>query len=65
VEFYERDVTMLIREFQPDLEPVLAELSNHMLESDLSEVRSIIVDIQQRIEQTKRRFSEGEERGKR
>lgn len=56
VELYERDVAMLVREFQPDLDPIFEELTKHLLESDLHEVRSIVHDIQQHIAKTKQRF---------
>ncbi len=56
VELYERDVTMLVREFQPDLSPIFEELGKHLIETDLAEVRSIVHEIEDRLERTKRRF---------
>ena len=56
VELYERDLAMLLRQYQPDLEPLFEELAKHLPESDLGEVRSIVQEIQERIERAKRRF---------
>ena len=56
VELYERDLAMLLRQYQPDLEPLFEELAKHLSESDLGEVRSIVQEIQERIERAKRRF---------
>lgn len=59
VELYERDVAMLVRQFEPDLDPIFAELGEHLPESDLGEVRSIVRDIQDRITKAKGRFQNG------
>ncbi len=56
VELYERDLGMLLRQYRPDLEPLFEELAKHLSESDLGEVRSIVQEIQERIERAKRRF---------
>lgn len=62
VELYERDIAMLVRDYQPDVEPLLAELSKHLLESEVTEIRNILADVRQRIERSKRRFAFEEER---
>lgn len=59
VELYERDATMLIRAFQPDLNAIFEELGKHLLESDLAEVRNIVREIEDRLERTKKRFRDG------
>ncbi len=56
VELYERDIAMLIREFQPDLAALFEELATHLLESDLHEVRSIVREIEDRLERARNRF---------
>lgn len=56
VELYERDIAMLLREFRPDLDPIYWELANHLLESDLAEVRNIVAEIEQRLDRSEHRF---------
>ena len=56
VELYERDAAMLIREFQPDLSPILEELEKHLLETDVTEIRNIVREIEERLERTQKRF---------
>lgn len=58
VELYERDATMLIREFRPDLGPIFEELAKHLLESDLLEVRNIVREMEDRLQRTKKRFQD-------
>ena len=41
--------------YQPQLEPLLIELSHHLSETDLAAVRDILADIQERI----KRFGRG------
>ena len=60
VEIYERDVTMLIRDYHPDLELIFNELSNHLLPSDLDEIRGIVQEVEGRIKRSLRRFGNGE-----
>ncbi len=55
VGIYENDVATLIQHFQPDLEPLLAELSLHLSESDLREIRTVLAEIAARIERFQRR----------
>ena len=57
-ELYERDIAMLIRGFQPDLEPLFEELSGHVLASDLAEVRDIVDEILDRLDRAKKRFQD-------
>jgi hypothetical protein len=50
VALYENDLTMLIHHYQPELDPLLTELSQYVSETDLAAVRDILAEIQQRIE---------------
>lgn len=54
VALYENDLAMLIHDYQPDLDPLLAELSRYVSETDTVAVRDIIAEIQQRIERFNR-----------
>lgn len=56
VEDYEHDVAVLLREHSPDLGPIFAELSSHLSESDLTEVRVVVAGIEQRIVESQGRF---------
>ena len=47
---YENDIAMLIHAFNPDLKPLLAELSHHLNETDLREARNILAEIEGRIQ---------------
>ena len=57
VEDYEHDIAALIRERQPDTEPIFAELSRHLPASDLTEVCDIVAGIRRRIAESQDRFS--------
>lgn len=50
VGLYENDVATLIQAYRPPLEPLLAELTNHLSPTDLTAVREIIAELLQRIE---------------
>jgi hypothetical protein len=60
VRIYENDVTDLIANFQPDLGPIFQELSNHVLDTDLTEIRNIVRDIEDRIARSRQRFGNGD-----
>ena len=47
---YENDIAMLIHAFNPELKPLLAELSHHLNETDMSEARNILAEIEGRIQ---------------
>jgi len=49
VGIYENDIATLIHAFNPDMKPLLAELSGHLNETDMNEARSILTDIEGRI----------------
>jgi hypothetical protein len=53
VGIYENDVATLLHYYQPDMAKLLAELSKHVNESDLAEIKNISADIQNRIERFK------------
>ena len=50
VGIYENDVATLIHAFKPKIEPLFAELSKHLNETDMAEARKIIADIETRIQ---------------
>ena len=58
VRIYENDVADLLEVYGTQIEPLLEELSAHLLASDLAEVREIVRDIEDRIAKSRRRFSQ-------
>jgi hypothetical protein len=60
VGIFENDITTLMHAYQPQLEPLLKELSYHLSETDLAAVREILVEVQERI----KRFGRGLDTGK-
>ncbi len=56
VELYENDVRTLIRNFHPNMTPLVEELAEHMLPSDVEEIRKIVADIEDRIARQSQRF---------
>ena len=57
VSLYENDIAILIHDYRPNLEPLLAELSGALSETDLASLREILVDIQQRLERFENKHS--------
>lgn len=55
VGIYENDIATLIHDYRPQLEPLFDELARHVSKTDLTAVREIVTEIQQRIE----RFGQG------
>ena len=55
VGLYENDIATLLYEYQPDLEPLMAELAQYLSDSDIAAVREIVIEIEQRI----KRFGQG------
>ena len=49
VGIYENDLSVLIYNFSPDMEPLLVELSGYLNDTDMAEARQIIEDVQARI----------------
>jgi hypothetical protein len=50
VALYEGDVAMLMERYRPDTSVLLAELTRYLAESDVTVVRLILLEIEQRIE---------------
>jgi hypothetical protein len=50
VGLYENDIATLIHAFNPDLKPLLAELKDHLNETDMNEARNILAEIEGRIQ---------------
>ena len=53
VGIYENDVATLLHYYQPDVSLLLVELSKYVNESDLAEIKSVVTDIQNRINRFK------------
>lgn len=49
VGIYENDLSVLIYNFRPEMEPLLKELSDYLNHTDMAEARQIIEDIEARI----------------
>ncbi len=50
VGLYENDVASLLHEYRPQIEPLLAELGEHLSDSDLAAVRTLVPELQRRFE---------------
>jgi hypothetical protein len=55
VGIYENDIATLIYSYQPELDPLLEELTEHLSDTDVVAVREIVSEIEQRID----RFGKG------
>ena len=53
VGIYENDIATLFHYYQPELSPLLAELTKYVNERDLAEIKGIVIDIQNRINRFK------------
>jgi len=53
VGIYENDIATLLHYYQPDVPVLLVELSKYVNESDLAEIKSIVLDVQNRINRFK------------
>lgn len=53
VGIYENDIATLFHYYQPDISPLLAVLAKYVNESDLAEIKSIVTDLQNRINRFK------------
>lgn len=58
----EKDIADLIERYSPSLQPMLAELTKHMLPTDIAELHKIVDEIQAHIAKSRDRFSGGDER---
>ena len=59
VGLYENDLATLMHTYQPDLEPLFADLGSQLSPADLGEVRRITAELQQRIERFRRPWEAG------
>lgn len=59
VGLYENDVATLVQAYQPDLDPIFAELSRHLSPTDLAAVRDAVADVLRRIERFRQRGGDG------
>ncbi len=50
VGIYENDIATLMYAFEPKLEPLFAELSKYLNETDMTEARKIVADVETRIQ---------------
>jgi hypothetical protein len=57
VGIYETDIATLLHDYQPDVSPLLRELSQYVNESDLAEIKGVVSDIQKRIKRFKNESS--------
>lgn len=55
VALYEGDIATLLHDYRPAMEPLLAELADHLGATDLAAVRKIVDEIEERIERFDRR----------
>ena len=53
VGIYENDIATLLHYYQPDMKPLLSELSKYVNETDFAEIQSVVTDIQNRIKRFK------------
>src|SRR5574339_537973 len=53
VGIYENDIATLLHDYQPDLLALLNDLSHYINENDLTEIKGVISDIQNRIQRFK------------
>ena len=47
---YESDISTLMHDYRPPIEPLFEELQPHLSPTDLAAVRRIVAEIQERIE---------------
>jgi hypothetical protein len=57
VGIYENDIATLLHDYQPNMSSLLSELSQHVNESDLAEIKGVVSDIQNRIKRFKNESS--------
>ena len=57
VGIYENDIATLLHDYRPDVLPLLSELSQYVNESDLSEIKGVVSEIQNRIKRFKNESS--------
>ena len=60
VDLYQNDVQRLMREFRPQIAPLLQELAPHVLPTDLDEIKKIVSQIDKEIIDSQQRFRDGQ-----
>ena len=50
VSIYENDITLLLLNYSVELDPILQELTRHLIPTDMQEIRGMVSDIQSRIQ---------------
>lgn len=60
VDLYQNDVLRLMREYDPTIKPIFEELQKHMLPSDMSELKTIVKEIETELAKSKKRFASEE-----
>jgi hypothetical protein len=58
VALYEHDIAMLLRMGQSNVSQLFDELADHVSQSDLQELRSIVAEIEQRVARAAKRFGD-------
>jgi hypothetical protein len=58
VGIYENDIATLLHYYQPNVSPLLNELSKYVNETDFAEIKGVVTDIQNRIKRFKNESSE-------
>jgi hypothetical protein len=53
VGIYENDIATLLHDYQPNMPDLLNELSKHVNQNDLAEIKGVVSDIQKRIQRFK------------
>ncbi|HEV7474845.1 MAG TPA: hypothetical protein VGN90_12405 [Pyrinomonadaceae bacterium] len=56
VNLYEGDIAALLEAYQPELEPLFKELSDHLSSTDLASVRAIVKEIEERLKRFRNGF---------
>jgi hypothetical protein len=57
VGIYENDIATLLHDYQPNMPDLLNELSKHVNQNDLAEIKGVVSDIQKRIQRFKNESS--------
>jgi hypothetical protein len=55
VALYESDIATLMHDYRPPMNPLMAELGNHLSATDMAAVRRIVREVEERIERFDRR----------
>lgn len=58
VGLYENDIATLMFSYRPNLEPLFDELTQHLSETDLTAIKEIVTEIEQRLDRFNTGFAE-------